>query len=128
MLQRIRPRASASRRVVLANLVQEVAAWLRAQHAQHDVEVESPLSNRAILGDAVGLQQMVLNLGKNAVESLPPEGGKVWIAVREIRGETSSGSPSETTGTGWMRRSSDGFRALLLDQAGGRWSGPLYHP
>ncbi len=86
VLQRIRPRASASRRVVLANLVQEVAAWLRAQHAQHDVEVESPLSNRAILGDAVGLQQMVLNLGKNAVESLPPEGGKVWIAVREIEG------------------------------------------
>jgi len=38
------------------------------------------------MGDAVGLQQMVLNLGKNAVEALPPEGGRVWIAVRELEG------------------------------------------
>jgi signal transduction histidine kinase len=86
VLKRMRPRESASRRVVLADLVREVAAWLRAQHPHHDVQVESPLSNRGILGDAVGLQQMVLNLGNNAVEALPPEGGKVWMAVREVEG------------------------------------------
>jgi signal transduction histidine kinase len=86
VLKRLRPGESASRRVVLADLVQEVASWLRAQHPHHDVEVESPLSTRGILGDAAGLQQMVLNLGKNAVEALPPEGGKVWIAVREVEG------------------------------------------
>jgi len=69
VLQRMRPRENASRRVVLADLVQEVATWLRAQHPNQEVEVESPLSTRGILGDAIGLQQMVLNLGK---ERLPP--------------------------------------------------------
>jgi signal transduction histidine kinase len=38
------------------------------------------------MGDPVGLQQMVLNLCKNAVEALPPSGGKVWISVREVEG------------------------------------------
>jgi len=84
VLQRMRRRAS--RRVVLADLVQEVVGWLRMEHPLHDVEIESPLSTCGILGDAVGLQQMVLNLCKNAVEALPPEGGKVWIAVRDVEG------------------------------------------
>jgi signal transduction histidine kinase len=86
VLKRMRPRESASQRVVLRDLVQEVAAWLRTQHERHDIEVESPLSSHGILGDSVGLQQMILNLGKNAVEALPPEGGKVWLAVREVEG------------------------------------------
>ncbi len=88
VFQRMRPRESASRPVVLADLVQEVVTWLRMEHPHHGVEVESPLSARGILGDAVGLQQMVLNLCKNAVEALPPEGGKVWIAVREVEGRS----------------------------------------
>lgn len=86
VLQRMRPREGASRPVVLADLVREVVTWLRTEHPRHDVEVEAPLSTRYILGDAVGLQQMVLNLCKNAVEALRPEGGKVWIAVREVEG------------------------------------------
>jgi signal transduction histidine kinase len=100
VLQRMRPRESASKPVVLADLVQEVATWLRAQHPNQDVEVESPLSTRGILGDAVGLQQMVLNLGKNAVEALPPEGGKVWIAVREIEGRNELGLTVRDNGHG----------------------------
>ena len=86
--QRMRPREGASQRVVIADLVQEVATWLRLEHPHHEVEVESPLCTRGIRGDAVGLQQMVLNLCKNAVEALRPEGGKVWVAVREVAGRS----------------------------------------
>lgn len=86
VLQRMRPSEGASRHVVLADLVQEVVTWLRTEHPRHGVEIESPLSTCGVLGDPVGLQQMVLNLGKNAVEALPPEGGNVWIAIREVEG------------------------------------------
>jgi signal transduction histidine kinase len=86
VLQRMRPLEGASRPVVLADLVREVVTWLRAQHPRLDVEIESPLSTLSIQGDAVGLQQMVINLCKNAVEALPSEGGRVWIAIREVEG------------------------------------------
>lgn len=86
VLQRVRPSANASRPVVLADLVEEVVAWLRAEHPQHEIEVDSPLSRSGILGDASGLQQLVLNLCKNAIESLPPAGGKVVVAVRDVEG------------------------------------------
>jgi signal transduction histidine kinase len=88
VFQRLRSRASASRRVVIADLVQEVVTGLRMEYPHHGVEVESPLCTRGILGDAVGLQQMVSNLCKNAVEALPSEGGKVWVAVRELEGRS----------------------------------------
>jgi signal transduction histidine kinase len=84
--RRIRPPSKASRLVVLSDVVEEVVDWLRAEHAEHEFEMETPLSKNAILGDAAGLQQMVLNLCKNAVESLPPHGGKVSIAVRDVEG------------------------------------------
>jgi signal transduction histidine kinase len=86
VLKRMRPRESDSRPVSIADLVHEVAAWLRTEYPRHEVEIESPLSTRHIAGDPVGLQQMVLNLCKNAVEALPPHGGKVWISVREVEG------------------------------------------
>jgi signal transduction histidine kinase len=86
VLKRMRPREDDSRPVVIAELIREVVSWLRTEHPSHEVEIESPLSDRGIVGDAVGLQQMVLNLCKNAVEALPPEGGKVWIAVRDVEG------------------------------------------
>jgi len=84
VLQRMRPSAETFRRVVLADLVQEVVSWLRAEHPHHEVDLDAPLSTGGVLGDAVGLQQMVLNLCKNAIESLPPTGGKVVISVREV--------------------------------------------
>ncbi len=84
VLQRMRKAAGPSQRVVVADLVHEVVSWLRTEHPGLDVELESPLSTAGLVGDAVGLEQMVLNLCKNAVEALPPEGGKIWIAVREI--------------------------------------------
>lgn len=88
IFQRMRPHEADSRRVVLADLVQEVVTWLRVEYPHHDVELETPLTTRGILGDAVGLQQMVINLAKNAVEALPPAGGKVWVAVREVEGRS----------------------------------------
>jgi signal transduction histidine kinase len=84
VLQRMRTSADPPQCVVVADLVQEVASWLRTEHPRLEVEIESPLSTAGLVGDALGLSQMVLNLCKNAVEALPPEGGKIWIAVREI--------------------------------------------
>jgi signal transduction histidine kinase len=86
VLQKMLPTTKVSRPVVLADLVQEVASWLQAEHPGLELEIESPLATGAISGDAVGLQQLVLNLCTNAVEALPPDGGKIWIAVREMEG------------------------------------------
>jgi signal transduction histidine kinase len=87
LLQRIHPASNASRLVVLADLVEEVVTWLRVEHPGHEFQIDSPLSRSGIRGDAAGLQQMVLNLCKNAVESLPPSGGgKVSVSVRDVEG------------------------------------------
>jgi signal transduction histidine kinase len=70
--------------VTLADLVREVADWLRAEHPRVEVAIEHPLSSQTIEGDALELERVLLNLCRNAAESLPPEGGRVSLALREI--------------------------------------------
>ncbi len=90
VLKRMRPRHGDSRPVVIADLIHEVVGWLRTEHPHQEVEIEAPLSTRSIVGDPVGLQQMVLNLCKNAVEALPPLGGRSGSPCARSRAGASS--------------------------------------
>jgi two-component system, cell cycle sensor histidine kinase and response regulator CckA len=81
VLARMRPRPLDKRPVLLADLVTEVATWLRDEYPHCRVEVELPRAPATVLGDPVGLEQVVLNLGKNAIDSLPAEGGVVRIGL-----------------------------------------------
>lgn len=72
--------------VVLAVLIQEVASWLRDEYPRHRFDIDSPLSLASIPGDSIALQEVVMNLLRNAAESLPEEGGAVSIGLAESEG------------------------------------------
>ncbi len=79
-----RARQSAEQsRIVLSELVREIADWLRVEHPRHRIDVDA-LSAASLLGDRAALEQTILNLCYNAVESLSEEGGRVTLTVREL--------------------------------------------
>lgn len=86
VLSKMRPRTAEKRPVVLAELVTRMTTWLRDEYPHCVIDLGRPLSRASLLGDPVGLEQVILNLVKNAVESLPAEGGVVEIDLEAVSG------------------------------------------
>jgi signal transduction histidine kinase len=84
LLQRLRLGTGDFHRLVLAEVVKEVALSLQGEHPEHRIETESPFSSTRITGDASALARMVRSLGKNAIEALPAAGGRVSISLRKV--------------------------------------------
>jgi two-component system NtrC family sensor kinase len=74
--------------VDLAGMVQEVVSWLRDEYPQHRFDLDLPSSPTTIAGDPIGLQEVVMNLLRNAAESLSKAGGKVFVGIEEIKDGT----------------------------------------
>jgi signal transduction histidine kinase len=85
LLQRLRLGTGDFHRIVLAEVVKEVALSLQAEHPEHGIEVE--LSSTRMRGDAAALARMVRSLVRNAIEALPREGGRVSITLRKLPAE-----------------------------------------
>ena len=73
-------------RLQLAKLVDETIVLLRGQvPSEVDIKVEIPV-DMEIVADKQRLQQVCLNLAKNALDVLGPE-GHIWISAREVKRE-----------------------------------------
>ena len=73
-------------RLLLAKLIDETIVLLRGQvPSQVDIQVDIP-TDLEIVVDKQRLQQVCLNLGKNALDVLGSE-GHIWISAREMKRE-----------------------------------------
>ncbi len=70
--------------LLLRPLVEETVRFLKGQIPPGvSVEVAVP-AEITLLGDRQRLQQVFLNLVKNAAEAVPPEGGRVVVSARRV--------------------------------------------
>jgi signal transduction histidine kinase len=69
-------------RIDLAELVRGAVGWLRVEHPGQRFEMEAA-SHAIVLGERWALEQVILNLCYNAIESLPGEGGQITLTIRE---------------------------------------------
>jgi signal transduction histidine kinase len=87
LLDRLRARPFESRLVVLSDVVREAIGFLAGEFPQHHLALQSPLPPGYLLGDPVALEEVVTNLCRNALESLPADGGSVAVGLAELAGE-----------------------------------------
>jgi nitrogen fixation/metabolism regulation signal transduction histidine kinase len=79
----LRAATTERKEVSLSVIVQEVASWLGDEYPRHRFDLDTSHSAGRIPGDSIALQEVVMNLLRNAVESLPEDGGTVSIGVEE---------------------------------------------
>jgi signal transduction histidine kinase len=85
-LARLRPPAMHSEDVnhLLVELVEFLGEDLRRRHITARVELDAP--DARVLADAAQLRQAFMNIIKNSMESMPSEGGSLYVRTRRQEG------------------------------------------
>jgi len=70
--------------VDMGEVVGDIVRWLRVTRPDLDIHVSGQSPPTPVLGDPVDLQQLVLNLGRNAIEALSDRPGRIELAVDTV--------------------------------------------
>ena len=104
----------------LAPIVEETVGLLRSMVAAGtQLRTSVPDHPIRVLGDATQLQQVLLNLGSNAAQALPDQGGVIEIGLAEVHLETGepplpAGLPGGPYAHLWVRDNGSGIDEATL--------------
>ena len=122
----------------LGPIVEEAVAMLRSMvGAGTQLHTQVPEHPVRVLGDTTQLQQVLLNLGSNAAQALPAEGGLIEIGLEDVMLETgdarlAAGLPAGPYAHLWVRDNGSGiddetlqhiFEPFFTTKAVGRGTG-----